>query len=151
MYFTNSKGLVDFVSDMLISIGYEKVEMASGKPYDITAVKDDRKYCFKCQHDIDAISEKKMLELVEGTANTDFDERVFVTDSSFISSAKKLGDREGILLWDRNTVDRMYIAVKEKFPEPVYEDTKNTKGLIIGIATVVILAIAAAAYFFIIR
>lgn len=151
MFFTDNEGLVRFVKDMLASIGYDKVEIASGKPYDITAVKEDRKYCFKCRHDIDAISEKSMAEFVEGTANTDFDEKVFVTDSSFISSAKKLGDRVGILLWDRNTVDRMYISVKEKYPDVIYEDKNNKKGLVIGIVAVLILGIAAAAYFFMFR
>ena len=92
-----------------------------------------------------------MAEFVEGTANTDFDEKVFVTDSSFISSAKKLGDRVGILLWDRNTVDRMYISVKEKYPDVIYEDKNNKKGLVIGIVAVLILGTAAAAYFFMFR
>lgn len=151
MIINDKNAFTPFVINMLTELGYEKVEAVSGKAYDITAIKEGKKMCFKCQYDIDAISEKKMQELVEGTKGAGFDEVVFVTNSSFISAAKKLGDKEGISLWDRNTVDRMYIGVKDKFDDDITEDTSTKKGIYIGIAVLAIAIVAAAAYFFIFR
>ena len=77
--------------------------------------------------------------------------RAFITNSSFISGAKKLGDEAGVLLWDRNTLDRMSIGIKENIVEDVQEETKSGKGLLAGIIIAVVAIAAIAAYFLIIK
>ena len=79
------------------------------------------------------------------------DVRAFITNSSFISGAKKLGDEAGVLLWDRNTLDRMSIGIKENIVEDVQEETKSGKGLLAGIIIAVVAIAAIAAYFLIIK
>lgn len=110
-----------------------------------------KKYCFKCQYDIDAVGTAAMKEFVDGTKDMSHDARAFITNSSFISGAKKLGDEAGVLLWDRNTLDRMSIGIKENIVEDVQEETKSGKGLLTGIIIAVVAIAAIAAYFLIIK
>lgn len=79
-----------------------------------------------------------MKEFVDGTKDMSHDARAFITNSSFISGAKKLGDEAGVLLWDRNTLDRMSIGIKENIVEDVQEETKSGKGLLTGIIIAVV-------------
>lgn len=151
MIIKEKSAFLPFIIKMLNSLGYEQVEKASGKSYDITANKDGKKYCFKCQYDIDAVSERSMLDLVEGSSGENFDERVFVTNSSFISAAKKVGDRAGVQLWDRNTVDRMCIGVKDEIDDIEIEESSSKIGAIAGAVVVLLLIAAAAVYFFLFR
>ena len=57
----------------------------------------------------------------------------------------------GVLLWDRNTLDRMSIGIKENIVEDVQEETKSGKGLLAGIIIAVVAIAAIAAYFLIIK
>ena len=92
-----------------------------------------------------------MKEFVDGTKDMSHDARAFITNSSFISGAKKLGDEAGVLLWDRNTLDRMSIGIKENIVEDVQEETKSGKGLLTGIIIAVVAIAVIAAYFLIIK
>ena len=151
MIIRDKDNFLPLIANMLTALNYDKVEMHTGKPYDITAVKDDKKYCFKCKYDIDAVGTAAMKEFVDGTKDMSHDARAFITNSSFISVAKKLGDEAGVLLWDRNTLDRMSIGIKENIVEDVQEETKSGKGLLTGIIIAVVAIAAIAAYFLIIK
>ena len=151
MKINNAANFTQIVVKLLKCLGYTDVKEVSEDGIDITASKDNEKYCFKCQYDIDAIGEKKMQSLCDAFKKGKYDKAVFVTNSSFISSAKKLGEKEGILLWDRNTVDRMAIGISESLEDEVAEP-KRYAGMFIGIGAAVLLAVAAAlVYFFVIR
>lgn len=151
MIIRDENNFLSIIKRMLEALGYEKVEEHTGKVYDLSAVKDNEKYCFKCRYDIDAISEQKMQALVDGTKDQNFDKVVFVTNSSFISSAKKLGEKEGVILWDRNTIDRMLIGVKEDITEEVFEEKRSFKGAVVAIIAVVLIGLAGFAYYYFFR
>ena len=131
MVINDKNNFVSMVARLLKGLGYSDVkENAADSAIDITAVKDGEKYCFKCRYDIAA-------------ASGNYDKRVFVTNSSFLSAAKKLGEEQGIILWDRNTIDRMYIGVSDSL-EDRREVVNGSKApyIIAGvIAAVVIIAV----------
>lgn len=150
MIINDKNNFVPIVVKLLKGLGYANVKETGeqSKNIDITAEKDGEKYCFKCRYDIDAIGEKAIDELEK--ASSGYDKAVFVTNSSFLSSAKKKGEAAGILLWDRNTVDRLTISVSENLEDKV-EVVRHHRAVFIVIAVILILAAAAAAYWFYFR
>lgn len=66
-----------------------------------------------------------------------------MTNSSFLSAAKKLGEEQGIILWDRNTIDRMYIGVSDSLEDrrEVVNGSKAPYVIAGVIAAVVIIAV----------
>ncbi len=150
MVIKDKKNFVSIVARLLKGIGYTDVKENTGEAIiDITASNNGEKYCFKCQYDIDAIGEKKIDALIDEYKKGQYDKAVFVTNSSFLSSAKKKGEGEGIELWDRNTIDRLSIGVSERLEDTVIEK-KGGKGYIAFIvaAVIVLLVGAAAVYYF---
>ena len=152
MVIRDKENFTPMIARLLESLGYENVQIHNGEGIDISAVKDGEKYCFVCRYDIEAIGEKRIDNLIELAKSGGYDKKVYVTNSSFISSAKKKGEKENVLLWDRNTVDRLAIgAVDSPFEEEVVVK-KSHIGLIIGILIgLVCVAAAGAAYMFFIR
>lgn len=151
MKINNAANFTQIIVKLLKCLGYTEVKEVSEDGIDITARKDNETYCFKCQYDIDAIGEKKMQSLCDAFKKGKYDKAVFVTNSSFISSAKKLGEKEGVLLWDRNTVDRMAIGISESLEDEVAEPKRYTR-MFIGIGAGVLLLVAAVmVYLFVIR
>lgn len=152
MKINNSDNFVNMIAKLLKLLDYNDVkETGSNDGIDITASKDGKTYCFRCLYDIEAISEKKMQVLRDAYKSSRYDVAVFVTNSSFVSSAKKMGEQAGILMWDRNTIDRMSISVSENIEDKVAPPKRST-GLMIGLAAVgVAVIVAAVVYFFFIR
>lgn len=148
MKINNADNFVHIIAKLLKALGYSDVKETGGDSgIDITASMDGKSYCFRCLYDIEAISEKKMRVLADAYKSSRYDKAVFVTNSSFISGAKKLGEQEGILMWDRNTIDRMAIGISENIEDKVVEPKKHT-GLIVTIVAVVVIAIVAVLVFF---
>lgn len=131
MVIRDKDNFVPIMAKMLTGLGYENVEILNGKSADIKAEKDNLKYCFKCRFDIDAISEKSISELFESVKGEKYDKIVFMTNSSFSPKAKKCGEAYGVELWDRNTIDRLYINVEESFIEQPEEPKRNIAPFII--------------------
>lgn len=152
MKINNSDNFVNMIAKLLKLLDYNDVkETGSNDGIDITASKDGKTYCFRCLYDIEAISEKKMQVLGDAYKSSRYDVAVFVTNSSFVSSAKKMGEQAGILMWDRNTIDRMSISVSENIEDKVAPPKRST-GLMIGLAAVgVAVIVAAVVFFFFIR
>lgn len=149
MIINDKKNFVSIVARMLKGLGYTDIkENAEDSAVDITAVKDGEKCCFKCRYDIDAVGEKYIDAFAEASGN--YGKKIFVTNSSFISSAKKKAEEKDIELWDRNTIDRLNISVFEKVEDEIIPE-KSSKGIIVTIAVVAILAIGAAAYWYFFR
>lgn len=147
MKINNKDNFITMMARMISGLGYENVKEHNDKVIDITAEKNGEKYCFKCKYEIDAVGGKYIDEFYDAAANGGYDKLVFITNSSFLSSAKKSAEQNGIDLWDRNTVDRLYIGVHDNIEDrPVEEQGGN--GVVIGIAiAVVVVAVAAIAYF----
>ena len=143
MKINNADNFVHVIAKMLKCLDYSDVKETGGdNGIDITAAKGGKTYCFRCLCDIEAISEKKMQVLRDAYKSSRYDVAVFVTNSSFISAAKKMGEKEGIVLWDRNTIDRMAIGISEKLEDEVVEPKRHT-GLIVGLGVGVVVIIAA--------
>lgn len=148
MIINSKENFTDIVMQLLKGLGYENITPAAdGGVIDLTAVKDDKKYAFKCKYHIDAISEKDMNEFFDAAQGGRFDGLVYVTNSSFAVSAKRKAEEKDIELWDRNTFDRMAITVSDKIEDKKIAPKRHT-GLIIGIAFLVIAIIGAAAYYY---
>lgn len=147
MIINDKNNFVPIVVKLLNGLGYKNVKETGdqSKAIDITAEKDGEKYCFKCRYDIDAIGEKAVEELER--ASLGYDRAVFVTNSSFLSSAKKKGEAAGIELWDRNTVDRLTISVSENLEDRV-EEVKHHRAVYVILIIVLLLAAAAVYWFF---
>ncbi len=147
MIINDKNNFVPIVVKLLNGLGYKNVKETSdqSKVIDITAEKDGEKYCFKCRYDIDAIGERAVEELE--SASLGYDRAVFVTNSSFLSSAKKKGEAAGIELWDRNTVDRLTISVSENLEDKV-EEVKHHRAVYVILIIVLLLAAAAVYWFF---
>ena len=135
----------------LEALGYANIQEFNEKAYDITATKEGKKYCFRCQYDIDAISEKKITALNEAVKGAGFDKVIYITNSSFSSAAKNKAIETGIELWDRNTIDRMSIGIKDTIEDVAPVEKKSGKGVLIFLGIMVVLAAAAAAYYFFLR
>ena len=153
MKINNADNFTHIIVKLLKGLNYENVKETNPAKtgFDIVAEKDGVSYCFKCQYDMDAISEKKVTELCEAHKNSDYDKAVFVTNSSFISAAKRKGESEGVLLWDRNTVDRMSISISESLEDKVVQPKGNRSLAMVVIALVAIVLVGAIAYFAFLR
>ena len=149
MKINNADNFTHIIVKLLKGLGYEDVKETNPAKdgVDIVAGKDGETYCFKCQYDIDAVGAGKVEALAKAFKAGKYDKAVLVTNSSFISAAKKMGESEGILLWDRNTVDRLSIGISESLEDKVAEPKKKPGFiLLIVIALIVLLIVAAAVW-----
>ena len=150
MIIHDKNNYMDMMYKLLNALGYTDLKK---NPEDnivsMLGKKDGKVYAFACRYDIDAISGSVMEEFINAAKKPGVDVLVFMTNSSFSSSAKKAGDAAGVELWDRNFIDRMSIGVDVEYEKPVIREKSHTKLYIAIIAVVVvILLVALALYFF---
>lgn len=139
----------DMMGELLTALGYQDVKKTKGNLYDrITAVKDGETYLFASRYDIDAISGAVMEDFINQSADIKADNVIFMTNSSFASSAKKEAETAGVQLWDRNHIDRISIGVDVNFHTPKQEDKTVGKGAVLVGIVVVILIAALAIYLY---
>lgn len=149
MKINDENNFVSMMAKMIEGLGYDNVKVCADKTADITAKKDNKSYCFKCRYAIDAIGNGAIEAFYKAVKDAGYDRLVYITNSSFHAGAKKMALENNIELWDRNTVDRLYIGVHDSIEDEAVEVKKNN-GAIIGIIIgAVIIAVAAAVYFFI--
>ena len=151
MIIHDKNNYVDMMVKFVEALGYTDVKQSGNDSVvSFVAKKDGRVYAFACRYDIDAISGKTMEEFIAAAKKPGVDVLVFMTNSSFSSSAKKAGDAAGVELWDRNHIDRISIGVDTRLEEPVIDDRGGKKAGIIAAAAVVgvILVAALVIYFF---
>ncbi len=148
MVINDKNNFVGIIAKLLTGLEYENVQVTKGdnKLIDITAEKSKEKFCFKCRYDIDAIGDTKIQEFVD-TVKTDKNRTgVYVTNSSFLASAKTKAEEAGVLLWDRNLIDRLAIgvpnAIEDEIPEP-----KGHKKIYVLLALIGVVVITAIIYF----
>lgn len=149
MKINDENNFVTMMAKMIEGLGYENVKVCTGKEADITAMKDGERYGFQCRYAIDAIGTGKIEEFYEDAKDCGYDRLVYMTNSSFQAGAKQAALANGMELWDRNTVYRLYIGVHDNIEDKV-EEIKKNNGFIAGVIIVAaILVILAAVYFFI--
>ncbi len=150
MLISDGENFVSVISKFLTALNYGNTQEHSGKPYDITAENDEKKICFKCHYDIDAIGAVQIETLHDAVKGAGFDKTVYITNSSFSPAAKKKAEEYSMELWDRNILDRMSIGIRDTFEERPVEVKKSRKGMIV-IAGVAVAAVAAAVYYYFFR
>ena len=153
MIIKDKSDFIPMMAKMLTNLGYNEVKVIGKEsPIDITAVRGGKNYCFRCRYDIDAIGEKYITELYEASRGGKYDKVVFMTNSSFISSAKKKAEETGVDLWDRNTIDRMYVGISDLMSDhEVSHEKESKKGALVAIIIILVLAALFAVYWFLIR
>ncbi len=143
MIINNKDNYIDMMAKLVEALGYKDIKKNDNdSAISITAKKDGKLYGFVCRYDIDAIKGKAMEEFIEACNKAKIDVPVYMTNSSFASSAKKLADAEGVLLWDRNYIDRIAIGVDVAFDRSEPKKTSHT-AFYITIAVLVTLILAA--------
>ena len=149
MIINDKNNYVDMMAKFVEALGYTDVKQSGDENIvNIMAKKDGRVYAFACRYDIDAISGKAMEEFIAAAKKPGVDVLVFMTNSSFSTSAKKAGDAAGVELWDRNYIDRMSIGVDVEYEKPVVKEKSHLKLYIAIAAVVVVVLIAALALYF---
>lgn len=138
MIINDKNNFTSIVMRLLSGLGYENVATCEKENIDITATKDGEKYCLKCKYDIDAIGEKSINDFAKAAKAGNYSKMIFVTNSSFLSAAKKRADEENIILWDRNTMDRLYIGVSDSIEDKAVPKKKH-KSLFVVIALVLVI------------
>ena len=151
MIINNRDNFKPMIVRMLEGLGYTSIkENAPDSAIDITAEKDGEKYAFKCRYEIDAVGAKYIDSFAEACGNGNYDHKVYVTNSSFISSGKKSAEEKNIELWDRNTIDRMSIGIAENITDEEIPVKSNT-GIIVTVIAVAVVVVAVALYWFVFR
>ncbi len=152
MIINDRNNFVPMIVKLLVGLGYENVNECEKENIDITATKDGVKYCFKCRYDIDAIGEKYINDLSRAAKAGNYDKAVFVTNSSFLSAAKKKGEADGIILWDRNTIDRLSIGVPASIQDrPVVRKKKKGLAIVLALVIVALLVVGFEYWYFFLR
>ena len=149
-YSIDKNNYMDMMYKLLNALGYKDMKKnAEDSIVSMTGKKDGKTYAFACRYDIDAINGSVMEEFINAAKKPGVDVLVFMTNSSFSTSAKKACDAAGVELWDRNYIDRMSIGVDVEYEKPAVKEKSHLK-LYIAIAAVVavVLIAALALYFF---
>ena len=149
MIINNKENYTEIMAKFISALGYKDVKSSGNDSVvSMVAKKDGKVYAFACRYDIDAISGTAMEEFIRTAKKPGVDVLVFMTNSSFSSSAKKAGEAAGVELWDRNYIDRIAIGVDVRLEEPVYRNEGHKKVYIaIAVIAVVVLAAAVVLYF----
>lgn len=149
MIIHDKNNYMDMMYKLLNALGYKDMKKnAEDSIVSMTGKKDGKTYVFACRYDIDAINGSVMEEFINAAKKPGVDVLVFMTNSSFSTSAKKAGDAAGVELWDRNYIDRMSIGVDVEYEKPVVKEKSHLKLYIAIAAVVVVVLIAALALYF---
>lgn len=148
MIINDKESYTAMMAKLIEALGYTDIKQAEqDSVVNMLAKKDGKVYAFACRYDIDAIKGSVMEEFINSANRSGIDGLVFMTNSSFSSSAKKAADAAGVELWDRNHIDRIAIGIDEKLEEPVVKEERHRAVFIAVAVAAVILAAALALYF----
>jgi restriction system protein len=99
-----------FCADLLRKNGFVNVEVSRGSGdhgVDILAEKDEVTYAIQCKRSSSNIGNKAVQEIYSGRSFHNRHIGVVLTNQQFTSSAKEAAERKGILLWDREYLEKM--------------------------------------------
>lgn len=97
-------------ADLLRDNGFENVEVTKGshdQGVDILAEKDEIKYAIQCKCYASNLGNTPVQEVFTGKTIYRCHVGVVMTNSYFTDSAKKAAEATGVLLWDRDKLDKM--------------------------------------------
>ena len=99
-----------FCAELLRKNGFSDVKVTQGsgdQGIDILATKDGIKYGIQCKCYSSDIGNKAVQEVYSGKSFYNCHVGVVLTNRYFTSSAKELAEKNGILLWDRDKLEKM--------------------------------------------
>ena len=105
-----------YIQELLSSIGYKNViKTKSSNDYgiDILAEKEQIKYAIQCKNYNSPLGNSCVQEAYSGKTYYNCHIAVVITNSTFTKNAKELADKNGVFLWDRNTLKNMITIYKK--------------------------------------
>lgn len=105
-----------FCADILEKNGYENVEVTKGsgdQGIDIIAYKDGIKYGIQCKCYSSDIGNKAVQEAFSGKTFYHCHVAAVLTNRYFTTSAKELSESNGVLLWDRDYLNKLIENLKQ--------------------------------------
>ena len=99
-----------YCAELLRKNGFENVEVTKGsgdQGIDIIAYKDGIKYGIQCKCYASDIGNKAVQEAFSGKTFYNCHVAAVLTNRYFTASAKELAEKNGVLLWDRDKLNRM--------------------------------------------
>jgi len=124
----------DFCADLLRNVGFSKVEATSGSGdygVDIFAEKDGITYAIQCKRLSSKVGNKAVQEVFSGKNFYKRHLGVVLTNQYFTPAAKKTAEHTGIVLWDRDYLDKLIGTNNEDIPFGSFlsnVSSENTKG-----------------------
>lgn len=101
-----------FCAELLRKSGFEEVEVTRGsgdQGVDILALKDDIRYAIQCKNYSAPLGNKPVQEVFAGKCFYKCHVGVVMTNSTFTKGALELAESVGIILWDKQRLDKMMI------------------------------------------
>ena len=99
-----------FCADVLQRNGFSNITVTPGsgdQGVDIIATKDEIKYAIQCKNYSSPLSNTAVQEVYAGRAFYNCHVGVVMTNSTFTEGAVRLAKATGVLLWDREIVQKM--------------------------------------------
>lgn len=99
-----------FCADLLSRAGFYKVEVTKGsgdQGVDIIAVQMGTRYAIQCKRYSSSIGNKPVQEVYAGKDMYNCEIGVVLTNQYFTAGAKELAERTGVLLWNRDELERL--------------------------------------------
>ena len=106
-----------FCADLLTKNGFENVQVTQGsgdQGVDILAEKDDIRYAIQCKSYKGELSNKPIQEVYAGKKIYRCQVAAVLTNSFFTEGAKEAARATGVLLWDRNRLQRFIKNAQEQ-------------------------------------
>lgn len=98
-----------FIAQILENIGFCNIQLTKGsgdQGVDILAEKDNIKYAFQCKRYDKTVGNKAVQEVFAGKFFYHCHVAVVVTNNYFTQSAKDLAHENGVVLWDRDYIQK---------------------------------------------
>lgn len=106
-----------FCAELLEKNGFTEVLVTQGsgdQGVDIVAVKDDVRYAIQCKNYASKLGNTPVQEVSAGKIYYNCDIGVVLTNSTFTPGAIELAKATNIRLWDRDVLQKLMTAAKEK-------------------------------------
>lgn len=106
-----------FSKDLLLADGFENIEVtkASGDyGADIIAYKNDIKYAIQCKKYSSTVGVKAVQEVMGSKSIYNCHVAVVLTNNFFTEQAKKLAEKNNVLLWDRKKLEELIKKYNKK-------------------------------------
>lgn len=99
-----------FISQILKKTGYLNVcitKKSGDQGVDIIAEQNDIRYAIQCKRYSEKVGNKAIQEVFTGKVFYNCDVGVVVTNNYFTQSAENLANKIGVILWDRNYLEKL--------------------------------------------